>query len=137
MNAKEFLNHARKLNIEVKQLQEAKQESFAFACGTSIDYSAERVQSSSGNNAERKLITYSDFSVMLDERIAELEAYRSEVLAKIELLENATYRTLLIARYINCKTWEQIANDMNFGERHIYRIHGRALIAFDKILKMS
>ncbi|MBE7044769.1 MAG: hypothetical protein E7397_04515 [Ruminococcaceae bacterium] len=136
MTAKEFLNHARKLNIEVKQLQDAKQEAFASACGTSIDYSAERVQSSSGNSSERKLITYSDFSVMLDERIAELEAYRAEVLAKIELLENATYRTLLIARYINCKTWEQIAEEMGYSDKWTRcGLHSRALSALENIMR--
>ena len=43
----------------------------------------------------------------------------------IEKLNDSIQRTLLIARYINCETWEIIAEDMMYDIRHIYRIHSK------------
>ena len=53
----------------------------------------------------------------------------------INRLDNTIYRTLLIARYINCKTWEQIADEMGYDLRWIYRLHGKALKAIESHYK--
>lgn len=34
---------------------------------------------------------------------------------------------LIRARYIDCKTWEQIAVEMHYSWPHVHRIHSRAL----------
>lgn len=34
---------------------------------------------------------------------------------------------LVRARYVDCKSWEQIAVDMNYSWQHIHRIHAHAL----------
>ena len=53
-----------------------------------------------------------------------------ELVAKIEkaiekLPEREKY--LIRARYIDCKSWEQIAVDMNYSWRQVHRIHANAL----------
>jgi RNA polymerase sigma factor (sigma-70 family) len=52
------------------------------------------------------------------------------IMAKIEqaaarLPEREAY--LIRARYIECKTWEQIAVDMHYSWRQVHNIHARAL----------
>lgn len=47
--------------------------------------------------------------------------------ATVELPERETY--LIRARYIDCKSWEQIAVDMNYCWQHVHKIHSRALKA--------
>ena len=37
------------------------------------------------------------------------------------------YHTLLLERYINGKTWEQIADRMHYSRRGVTKMHGRAL----------
>ena len=45
-----------------------------------------------------------------------------------------TLRNLLIYRYLDFETWESIAVMMNYGIRHVYKLHGRALNHIDKII---
>ncbi|MBP0987392.1 MAG: sigma-70 family RNA polymerase sigma factor [Oscillospiraceae bacterium] len=48
------------------------------------------------------------------------------------------YRTLLYERYINGKTWEQIAVGMNYSYVHtVHRLHPSALRAVQEILTQS
>jgi DNA-directed RNA polymerase specialized sigma subunit len=44
---------------------------------------------------------------------------------------------LLELRYICCKTWKQIAEDMHYDVSHIYRLHGCALNALNKVKKIA
>lgn len=127
MTAKEFLQKGRQLNFELEELKEARERAFGAACSASVQGDGERVQTSSGNATEGKFITYSNYSVEIDRRIKELSEYRSEMLWAINTIESSVYRSILIARYINCKRWEDIAKDMNFSARRIYQLHKAAL----------
>lgn len=124
---KEWFGVGRKLNYEIKQLEEARTEAFNLACGALQGTSGEKVKQSSSNGSERKFITYSDYAIEIDKRLAELKQYKAEVLCIINNVKNTSYRTILTARYINNKTWEEIAQDMNYDIRWIYRLHGQAL----------
>jgi len=46
------------------------------------------------------------------------------------------YRTLLYERYINGKTWEQVAVDMNYSYRGVTKMHGRALQAVKECIEV-
>ena len=64
---------------------------------------------------------------MNDKKEFELLAYKSRMHNLINQLDNPSYRALLSLRYINCKTWEQIAEDMHYTTRNVHKIHGGAL----------
>ena len=136
MTIKEWLQKARKLNNEVEQLKMARQKALNLACEATVGVDNEKVQTSKINSTESKFVTYADYSKLLDAKIYELTNYRIKVLGCINKLDNSTYRTLLIARYINCKTWEQIAEDMQFKDvRWTYVLHGRALKKMEEAIK--
>ena len=132
---KEWFGVGRKLNYEIKQLEEARTEAFNLACGALQGTSGEKVKQSSSNGSERKFITYSDYAIEIDKRLKELNQYKTKMLTLIKDINNAAYRTLLTARYINNKTWEEIAQDMNYDIRWIYRLHGQALSECARIKK--
>jgi hypothetical protein len=52
---------------------------------------------------------------------------RREVVAAIDLVEDARYRELLSHRYIGFHTWEWIAETMETDTKQVWRWHGRAL----------
>lgn len=133
--AKLFLLKGRKLQREVEQLKIAKSEAFQLACGMSVDYTNVKVQTSSGNGTETRFAAYSEYARLLDEKVEELLTYRVKMLEQIKRVENSTYRTLLISRYINCKTWESIADDMLYDVRHVHRLHGAALRNFKDVME--
>lgn len=136
MDIKEWLKRARALDREVKELREATMKSLSIAQGSGVDYSGERVQSSSDNGIESKFITYTDNAILLERKIEELEEYRKKVLTVIYSIDDTVLRTLLIARYINCKTWEQIAEDMGYSEKWVKTgLHSKALKALEEVRK--
>jgi len=63
-----------------------------------------------------------------------LEATEREVISTIHSVEDGTLSTLLYERYINSKTWEQIAVLMNYTYRRITQLHGKALRKIEDLL---
>ena len=133
MTVKEWLKNGRNLNFEIRALKEARSRVLNAAVGGAVDYGAERVQKSSGNSTERLFVSYSQYSAELEQRISELEDYQNEMLKLINNITSSTYRTLLIEYYINCKSWEDVAECMNYSMRAIQKKHGLALIDCEKI----
>jgi DNA-directed RNA polymerase specialized sigma subunit len=70
----------------------------------------------------------------INDSIDSLVDLKADVIRKIEVIENDEYKLLLTLRYLNFKTWEQIAVDMNFTFQWVHQIHKRALIEFEKLL---
>ena len=62
-----------------------------------------------------------------------LEALQ-EVRQLVDLVEKPELRIVLQMRYLNYKTWEQIATELGYSWRQMHRLHGRALTL---ILKQS
>ena len=67
-----------------------------------------------------------------------LEATEHEVIETINNVEDSTLSTLLYERYINGKTFEAIAVQMNFCYYHIvHRLHPKALKAVKMLLNVT
>lgn len=62
---------------------------------------------------------------------------RIEIERVIFMIKDATYAELLQRRYIRLQKWESIAADMKFDSRYIYKLHGKALIEADKIIRKN
>lgn len=54
---------------------------------------------------------------------------KTEIMQVIKQVEDLESQTLLEQRYLNFRTWEQIAVDMGYNVRHLYRMHDKALKA--------
>ena len=52
---------------------------------------------------------------------------------KLKMMKNTTYRNILYKKYIKGESLEQIRTDMHYNYKHICRLHGLALIEFDKL----
>ena len=55
-----------------------------------------------------------------------------EIKGQIERLGNDTFSNLLFQRYVEGKSLEAIAVNMNYTYQHVRRVHGLALQAFEK-----
>ena len=127
MTVKEWLNRGFKLNKEIEQLREAKEKAKNLACSVVSNLENERVQGTCGNPTEDKMVNYAEYSRLLYQRIDKLLEINKEIVSAISKVEDTTLRSLLTARYINFKTWEQIAVDMNYSYVHVLRLHDKAL----------
>ena len=52
---------------------------------------------------------------------------KAEITKVIKSVEHLEYQTLLEKRYLCFQSWEQIAVDMDYDLRWIYRLHKKAL----------
>ena len=52
---------------------------------------------------------------------------KTEIMQVIKKVDDLELQTLLEKRYLNFRTWEQIAVDMGYNVRHLYRMHDKAL----------
>lgn len=64
-----------------------------------------------------------------------LTALEAEIVGAIDRVQEP-YRTLLYERYINGKTWEQVAVDMHYSYRGVTKMHGRALQALKECIEV-
>lgn len=135
MTAKEWLNRGWELDKEINQLLISQERAFSRALKSTAAADGERVQQSRRNSSEDKFISYAEYSAMADKRIDELYEIKKEILAAVNRVKDPTLRTLLIARYINFKTWERIAEEMHYSYVHVvHNLHPRALNEIDKIV---
>lgn len=137
MTAKEWLGRGYKIDKEINALLEEREEAFATACKvTAPPCDAEKVSATSGNGSERRFIKYSDYSRLIDCRIDELYRIKSEIMTVIALIDNNIYRTLLIMRYVQFKTWEEIAECMGYSDKWLRTyLHQKALKKCEICLK--
>jgi DNA-directed RNA polymerase specialized sigma subunit len=66
--------------------------------------------------------------------IERLTALETEIIGAISHMPDP-YQTLLYERYINGKTWEQVAVQMNYSYRHTTKLHGAALARLKDVLE--
>lgn len=127
-----WLGRAWRIEQEIHALEEAKQREYERVTSATAA-TVGRVVSTSGD--KHKYDKYAGFADRLERRIHELSSVKQEIEEAISRVENSTHRTLLLERYINCKTWERIAVDMNYSYKQICRIHGRALAGIKDVLE--
>lgn len=78
--------------------------------------------------------TIVDMQVEIRREVCNLVHLKNEARNKINQLSDSRYIDILTDYYINCKTWEQVADIMGYDLRWVYRLHGRALQVFEKLL---
>lgn len=80
----------------------------------------------------------SKFIVFENQLYAEIDYYlerMDDATKMIDRLKDPNHIKVLHKRYVLYRTFEQIAEDMNFCLRQIHNIHGRALQAFERIME--
>lgn len=129
MTAKEWLMRGWEINTEINTLLEEKEKAFSQACSVTAPTDRERVTTTRRNTSEEKFVRYSneDYEKEIDRRIDELYQIKLEILSAIGTVNDSTLRKLLVKRYLQFKTWEQIAVEMNYSYMHVTRLHGKAL----------
>lgn len=136
MTAKEYLRRLKwadyGIQARMEELERMKEEQTYIS---SINYTAERVQTSPKNEmfpqSDKKL----DLEMRIKRGIRDLQILRERILTEIADLENANHAKLLYERYVNYRSFEEIACMMNYSYVRITHMHGEALQAFaDKYL---
>ena len=133
MTIKQWLSRGRGLDKEIADLLETKRKEFDRLTSITAQTTGDVVMSSKDPHEFDRVVELID---LIDRRTDELAGIKVEILTEINKLEDWRYRAVLRARYIDMKTWEQTAVDMNYSYMQVTRLHGYALRALTEIMKM-
>lgn len=135
IDARRWLNRAWMLEMEINALLDMKAETHDRVTSITATVSDVRV---SGTTDVHKFDRLVDLEHKIDEHIDRQLAVKQEILNLIQRIDERRYRTLLLDRYIRFMTWERIAVEMNYGYRHIHKLHRIALyLVAEELKKMA
>ena len=127
MNAKDFLMRGINLERRVETIKDQIEHYKALVNDCSVTYSDSPKSTASNYKLEECTQKIMDLQEELCSAMADLVDVTCEIGKAIQKLDNYDYQDLLVNRYVLGKTWEKIAEDMNYGIRNVHRLHGEAL----------
>lgn len=133
MTAKEYMNRVRRQYYVVKQAEEELTAIKADILSLKASSMTEHVSGTKESDLADKYIKLEKYFDRVIGEWDKLIDMRIEAKAMIKMLPDETQQAVLYARYINCSRWENIASDMGYSWRGIFKIHGLALKNFERV----
>lgn len=138
MSAKEYLLqvHRKEANIERLQCDKENLRKMLYSLGGA--HEGERVQTS--RNFDRFGSVYAKIDekdCIIADKLQELIDFKVKVSEEIGALSDLKYIEILYKRYIQFFSFEQIAVDMGYSYRYVTKMHGYALLEFEKLYPKS
>lgn len=135
--AKERLRRIYVLDTQIRQKQaeiESLREDMARL--KSVDYTKDKIQVTPTDGAAFERIVDQIMELERDAsfRINDMAVLRDIVSGEIQMLPDPTEADVLHCRYVQLLTWSKIEDVLHISERHLRRIHGRALASYEKIV---
>lgn len=137
MTAKEYLRQIRRLDRQLELLFEKRTElekAQIFMRSPRLDGS--RVQTSpSGDPPWMNYLTkWDELTIRIGEQWDRLIEQKNIIADKIMSLPDERHIKLLELRYIDYKSFEEIAVEMGYSFDYVLKLHGRALVAFREVM---
>lgn len=132
MTAREYLAQVSELDALINaKLSEISRLRLSAESISAVKYDGEKVQSSE-KSSMRIIDRIIDLEHTINDEIDTLIKLKAEVRDSINKVYHPRFITILIDKYINGFTLEQIAERMNVAPKTVYRWHGTALQLFRK-----
>lgn len=124
---KDWLNRAYLIDKEIKVLESDLKKANLEAMSLATQRIEEKVQTSKVNNADYAILKCIEYSEQITEKLGELYATKIEISETISRVDDGKSRALLRMRYLEYKSWGEIANEMDYSTRSAHYIHNKAL----------
>ena len=136
MRVKEYLIQIKIMNERINNLtHEVDMLRDSISCPKPINYDKDPVQGGIiGDSMANHIARYVDLEREINEQTDGLIDLRHRIIGEINQLKDHNHIRLLMLRYVDGCTFEQIACDMNYSFRQVLRIHGSALQEFDRAI---
>ena len=134
MNTKQYLKQAYRLSERIKDKEDRLNDLKAMYTSIgAIDYSKDRVQTSTTADAgyTKQVNKIVDLEEELGKDIQRLTMLKIEINNAVENIPDVDCSLVLSKRYILMKTWEQIAEEMEYSLSQVHRIHNKAVELFN------
>ena len=134
MTAKEYLSQYRYINININS--KIAQQQRLRELVTCVSPSSEGGGHSGVSDKVGSIVAkIADLDAEINAEIDKLVDVQRDILQTIGKVDNECLRTILTERYINCWTFEQIADDIHYSYKQTCRLHGKALIKVKNVLE--
>lgn len=127
MTKKEFLNQYRNAEREIAIKMDEIIRLREMATKVTQVLTPDKVKGGMENRREESIAKIVDMEKEIGASIDDLKKIREQVERAINAIPNANQRDVLRLRYLNGKTWEQIAVQLEFSYQWVCKLHGRAL----------
>ena len=135
MDAKAYLSQVKKLDLLIKNRLIERQQWRDIALCITSNLGGEHVQSSGSKTKTADAVDrYVSLEADIDKSVDQFIDIKKEVIKTIEELENVWEYQVLHLKYIQYKTFEEIAEGMSKSYTAVTTLHGRALVSVQKIL---
>ena len=133
MTAKEYLNRVRRQNYILKQTEKELNEIRADILTLRASSLSEHVSGSKNSDTADKYIRLESYMEKVNAEWDKLIDMRNAAKDLIGAMPDPMHRAVLYARYINGQRWDDIAMDMHYSWKGIFKLHGQALRVFDQM----
>lgn len=101
-----------------------------------VDYSKVRVSASRSGEAyfENRVIKSVDLQKQIEDEFNVFCVLKAEVHEWLNYMRGLQQRLVLTYRYIHFMLWEDIANEMEYSEMQVFRLHKEGLTELSEIL---
>ena len=126
--AKAYLMRYRALQFKCAALERAIRSAMENATNTTVALKEVCVQTSGGGEMmANAVVSAIDATKILEEQRQEATKAMNEIMQAVKSVQDETQQTVLIEKYINGRTLQQIQNDIHYEYRNTRIIHGKAL----------
>lgn len=133
MQAKQYLKELKRLDTCINQQLQEKAALYTSTIGAART-DKDRVQTSGSGDMMPELIQrLLDLEAEIDKEIDNFVDQKRKMIQQIQDLRNELYVSLLYRRYVEFKSLEEIAVEMNYTYQHTRRMHGYALAEFQRV----
>ena len=135
MTAKEFMKQHERIVEKIRQIEIQIYDIEQTLGVKGVNYDSQPHGSGISQVTESTATKLIELREVQRDLVDKLWTKRIEIERIIFMIENATFAELLQRKYIRLQKWEDIATDMKFDSRYIYKLHGKALVEVDKIIR--
>ena len=133
IEARWYLNQARIMSAKAKAKQEEieKIESLLLQ---GVSFGEKLGSGNNLNKNEHIIFRLIELKDQLNWQLEELIEKQVEIMGMIDRLSSAEEISILHKRYLQSKKFVVIADEMNYSERQVYRVHDQAVADIQKLL---
>lgn len=135
MTAKEFMKQHERIVEKIRQIEIQIYDIEQTLGIKGVNYDSQPHGSGISQVTESTATKLIELREIQRDLVDKLWTKRIEIERVIFMIENATLAELLQRKYIRLQKWDDIATDMEFDSRYIYKLHGKALVEADKIIR--
>ena len=134
MTAKEYLSQAYRIDCLIKSKLELAQ--YYYDTATKVNAALSDMPSSATRNIHQMddaIAKLMDLKAEINADICTLVELQIEIKETINRVNDMTYQTLLILRYLCFMPWEKIAERLGYERRYVLKLHNLALKKVDTL----